>query len=73
MSVSHKRGKRQARDDRVVLRRADFQPSLVGKQLQVFWPADKKWWTVTILDIHVAAHKATLLYETSRCTAAQLC
>lgn len=53
------------REDAIFLEPSDFHESLVGKRLQVFWPEDKKWWHVTVIDIELEANTATLLYDTS--------
>ncbi|GMH32955.1 hypothetical protein BSKO_00789 [Bryopsis sp. KO-2023] len=64
VGVRPKRGRRAPREERRFLRKSEFSPSLIGRQLQVFWPPDKTWWTVAIRDIQLETNTATLLYDT---------
>jgi hypothetical protein len=46
------------------LRVKDVRNTLKERWLQLFWPADRRWWPGQVLDIRCKERKVHLLYKT---------
>jgi hypothetical protein len=53
----------QARNGRV-LTQADISTSLVGKQAELLWPDDGRWYLIKIKAVNVAESTADIIYLT---------